>query len=366
MIDGSRVLVEAMARAGVDAYIGYPVTPANWLHAYARERMPAAFAAPDEITALQWASGLSASGKLPLTATSFPGFALMIETLNMAHMMELPMVIILAQRLGPSTGSATVGAQGDLLLLRGCISGGNSIPVFCPPDLASSWTLAAHAVDTALALRTPVVILTSKEMIMLGRSFDLDGFEKIEPVPRPAPEGEFGAYQPDANEVPPFLPVGDSRRQVRLNASTHDADGLIRKATPEALSNTRRLQRKLTRAAERFNRFTIDDDADASTLIVTYGITSGAAREAVATLRKRGRRATLLILESLIPIPNRVGEILDLYEHVIIVEENDCGLLAEMLYGKLGLPRVRRVNKIGSLISPGEIVDEVERCQSVS
>ena len=107
MIDGSRIIVEAMARAGVDAYIGYPITPANWLYAYAQRRIPISLSAPDEISALQWATGISSAGKLPMTATSFPGLALMLESLNMAYMMELPMVIVLAQRLGPSTGSAT-------------------------------------------------------------------------------------------------------------------------------------------------------------------------------------------------------------------------------------------------------------------
>lgn len=368
MTDGSRVLIEAMARAGVDAYTGYPITPANWLYAYAQKRIPTALAAPDEITALQWASGFSAAGRMPMTATSFPGFALMIETLNMAYMMELPMVIILAQRLGPSTGSATAGAQGDLLLLRGCISGGYPLPVFCPPDLKGCWTLAAHAVDTAMTLRTPVVLLTSKEMLMTGQSFKLDELEGIEPVAWPTHDGEgdYQSYRPGQNEVPPFLPVGNSRHQTRLNASTHGVDGLIRKTTSEALSNTRRLRSKIERALDRFNHYSIDEDTASETLIVTYGITTGAAREAVDTLRKRNERVALLVLESLIPIPADVSEILDRHAQVLVAEENEDGLLAEMLFGQHRKSRVRRVNKIGRLISPDEIVDEVERCQKES
>jgi 2-oxoglutarate ferredoxin oxidoreductase subunit alpha len=286
----------------------------------------------------------------------------------MAYMMELPMVIVLAQRLGPSTGSATVGAQGDLLLLRGCISGGYPLPVFCPPDLAGCWTLAAHSVDTALALRTPVVLLTSKEMLMTGQSYSLDELEDLEPSAWPTHDGtgDYQSYRPGQNEVPPFLPVGNPNHQIRLNASTHDADGFIRKATPEALSNTRRLSRKIEHAADRFNRYSIDEDADAATLIVTYGITTGAAREAVDTLRERGKGAALLVLESLIPIPTDVSAILDRHARVLVVEENEDGLLAEMLFGRHRKPHVRRVNKIGGLIRPDEIVDEVERCQTMS
>ena len=121
LLDGSRLIVEALARAGADAYVGYPITPASLIYTYSSRRFPAALPAPDEITALQWMAGLAAAGHLPVTATSFPGFALMVESINMAYMMELPMLIILVQRLGPATGTATAGAQGDLLLLNGLL-----------------------------------------------------------------------------------------------------------------------------------------------------------------------------------------------------------------------------------------------------
>ena len=111
IMDGSKLIVESLVRSGGDVFIGYPITPANLLYSYSHERFPIFFAAPDEITTLQWMCGFSSVGKFPVTATSFPGFALMLESLNMAYMMELPMLIVLAQRLGPATGSATCGAQ---------------------------------------------------------------------------------------------------------------------------------------------------------------------------------------------------------------------------------------------------------------
>ena len=133
-IDNSRLITESLVRAGADVFIGYPITPANLLYYYANKRFPSFFAAPDEITTIQLMSGFAATGKVPVTATSFPGFALMIESINMAYMMELPMVIVLVQRLGPSTGSATGGAQGDISLVSNIISGGLAIPVFSVSD----------------------------------------------------------------------------------------------------------------------------------------------------------------------------------------------------------------------------------------
>ena len=114
LIDGSRLIVEACVQAGADVFVGYPITPASLIYNYSSQRFPTTLPAPDEITTLQWMCGLAASGRLPVTATSFPGFALMLETLNMAYMMELSLLVILVQRLGPATGTATAGAQGDL------------------------------------------------------------------------------------------------------------------------------------------------------------------------------------------------------------------------------------------------------------
>ncbi|HAN78294.1 MAG TPA: pyruvate flavodoxin/ferredoxin oxidoreductase, partial [Bacteroidales bacterium] len=171
-VDASRLITEACVQAGADVFIGYPITPANLLYSYAVARYPEMMAAPDEITTLQWMSGFAAAGKIPVTATSFPGYALMIESIGMAHMMELPMVIILVQRLGPATGTATCGAQGDINVIHGSLSGGYQLPTLCASNYDDCWTLAGKAVHLAAELRSPVVLLTSKEMIMTLRSYD--------------------------------------------------------------------------------------------------------------------------------------------------------------------------------------------------
>ena len=269
LLDGSRLIVEACVQAGADVYVGYPITPANLIFSYASQRFPIALPAPDEITALQWMAGLSAAGFLPVTATSFPGFALMVESINMAYMMELPMLIILVQRLGPSTGTATVGAQGDVLLLDGLISGGYPLPVFCPADLEDCWRLPPIALQTAVDLRTPVVLLSSKEMVMTQHSFDLSRLSPIEPIRRSFYQGSapYRAYDPGDGLVPPFLPVGNERHPVRLNASTHDRSGILRSADEEAIANTRRLGKKVEALTPVL--YELDEQEGARALIVS-------------------------------------------------------------------------------------------------
>lgn len=359
LLDGSRLIVEACVRAGADVYAGYPITPASLIYAYAGRRFPAALPAPDEITVLQWLSGLSAAGRLPVTATSFPGFALMVESINMAYMMELPMLVVLVQRLGPATGTATAGAQGDLLLLNGLISGGYPLPVLCIADTGDCWRLPPVALQTAVDLRTPVVLLTSKEMVMTERSFDLAQLEPIAPVRRACYDGA-APYRPYAAPefgAPPFVPVGDARFQVRLNASTHDARGILQHSTPESLANTRRLQAKVEAGTPAL--YDLDEQAGAGTLVVAYDVTAGAAREAARALRTQGHAVSLLVVRTLLPVPPAYYEILDRYPRVVIAEENLQGQWAQILFGRRVPDKVHLVTAMGQMLSPERIVQEV-------
>ncbi len=361
LIDGSRLMIEALARAGADAFIGYPITPANLLYLYGSQRMDLMLSAPDEITTLQWMAGLSATGKLPVTATSFPGYALMLESVNMAYMMELPMVIILVQRLGPATGTATCGAQGDLLLLHGSISGGHPMPVLATSGFEDCWKLAAKAAEVAVRLRTPVVLLTSKEEVMTQKSFDTSLLETIERVDRPWYSKtccSYKSYKP-GNLVPDFLPVIQKEHQVRLNASTHDQEGILQHSTTEAMENTRRLEEKVINRMNEYIIYEHDIQAGADTLIVAYGITASAARDAAASLRRKGKPTDLLVPASLLPIPAEYLDILGRYSKVVIAEENMNHQLATLLYGQQIPKNIQLVNKLGKMISPEEIIKEV-------
>ena len=363
LTDGSRLITESCVRAGADVFIGYPITPANLLYLYATRRYPRMLAAPDEITTLQWMAGFSVTGLLPVTATSFPGFALMVESINMAFMMELPMVIVLAQRLGPATGSATGGAQGDLTLLQGTLSGGYSLPTLCFSNFDDCWTLSAEAVKLAQKLRTPVVLLTSKEMVMTRQSYDWSGLPDIEPTERRTYEGTdpYLPYSAGEDLVSDFMPVGQNHHQVRLTASTHDKSGIIQNVLPEAINNTKRLQQKLDLNLPDFTFFELDEQQGAETLIVSYGITAQAAREALRRLRDKGEKVSLLVAKTLLPVPENYVETCDRYRRVVVAEENLTGQFRHLLYGARGREGVTGVNGIAKMISPTEIVEEVQR-----
>lgn len=364
LVDGSKLIVEALVQSGVEAFVSYPITPANWINQYASQRFPTMTFAPDEITVAQWIAGLSAAGKLSATATSFPGLALMVESVNMSFMMELPMIIVIAQRLGPSTGSATVGAQGDLMFLNSLISGGYNIPVFSISNLTDCWTVTEKAVHAAVELRTPVVLLTSKEMIMTSRSIDLSSLPELK-------KAQFDYYQDskpytpyEANDklVPPFLSLTNNDHQVRINSSTHDDTGTIKKATKAALGNTIRLHNKIQRRINEFLVYEHDEDKDKNILIVSYDITAESTREAVKQLRASGVNVSALYVKTIIPFAKELMAIINEYENVIFAEENLTGLLVKMIYGNNPPKNISKVNRIGAMISPLEIIKEAERC----
>ncbi len=361
LTDGSRLIIESLARSGADAFICYPITPANLLYLYGSQRMELMLAAPDEITTLQWMTGLAATGKLPVTATSFPGFALMLESINMAYMMELPMVIVLVQRLGPATGTATCGAQGDLLLLRGMISGGHPVPVLATSSFNDCWTLSARASEIAVRLRTPVVLLTSKEEVMTQKSFGLSSLEEIKPVSRPLYDKDdpYQSYKAGPKGVPDFLPVSQNVHQVRLNASTHDQQGNLQHSSEEALSNTRRLEHKVVQQMKDYLFYELDSQDGANSLVLACGITAAAAREAVGMMRRDGHRVSLLVPKTLLPVPQTYLEIIGLYSRVVIAEETMNNQLGELLFGSSRPAHIRFAGGLGKMISPREIIREV-------
>ena len=358
-IDSSRLITESLVRAGADVFIGYPITPANLLYAYSERRFPIFFAAPDEITTLQWMSGFAVTGHLPVTATSFPGYALMIESINMAYMMELPMVIVLIQRLGPATGTATCGAQGDLNVIYGTLSGGFPLPCIAVSNMHDCWSLPPKALQMAVDLRTPVVLLTSKEEVMTYKSFDMADLEEIMPVKRRAYSGKepYMPYAPMENLVPEFLPVTENRHQVRYTASTHDKTGIIQNTTPDALANSSRLAGKIMTNLDQCLFYDYDRQEGARTLLITYGITTQAAADAVKACRAEGKKVSMLVMKTLSPVSQKYFEICTAYDRIVIAEENLDGELRRIMFGQANSGMITGVNKIGQMIEPGEILN---------
>ncbi len=343
---GNQMVVEGALRAGCRFFSGYPITPASEIYREMTGRLQArgdvAVGAPDEISALCYCIGASQRGVKAMTATSGPGWALMIEAFQYGLMTETPAVVAVVQRLGPSTGGATQGAQGDVLLAEFATSGGYTVPVFAPSTPLECYALTVRAFNWAEALRTPVVLLSDKEVAMTYEAVDLGALPAIPVWERSAP---------------PFAPVA-GRLKVTLTGSAHNKDGWLRKNDPETLDVLRHLEEKVAARATEMAMVSEDLEDDADTVVVSYGITSRAAREAVRVAREAGLRASFLGLLTLFPVPvDAIRAAVRDAKRVVVAEENLGGLYRRALAGALPEVELRGVNKLGAMIRPDEIIE---------
>jgi 2-oxoglutarate ferredoxin oxidoreductase subunit alpha len=371
LCSGNRMVAEGALAAGCRFFAGYPITPASEIYEVMMRELPArgglALSAPDEITSLCYSVGASLRGLKAMTATSGPGWALMIETFQYALMTETPVVVALVARLGPSTGGATQGAQGDVWLAEFATSGGYTVPVYSPSTAAECYELTMHAFNWAERLRTPVVLLSDKEVGMTTEVVDDSALDAPGVVERARFNGDtafrpYGFARPE--EVPAFAAVGGDVK-VTVTGSAHDQAGRLRKNAPEVIEVLKHLQRKIEAHAEEMTLVRTDLEPGAPHLVISYGITARAARQAVAALRRQGVRVSFLQPQTLFPIPRQALDwALAGVENVFVAEENLTGqyrtVLAPYLHGR----RVVGINRIGALIPPAEIAAAVRAAEA--
>ncbi len=369
-MDGAEALVRGALAAGCDFFAGYPITPATPILLRMMRELPktngVAIQGEDEIASIGMCIGAAMTGAKALTATSGPGLSLYSENIGMAIMGEVPLVIVDVMRLGPATGGATTVAQGDVQFLRWVTSGGYPIIALCPSSLADCYRLTQRAFNLAEKFRTPVMIATDKEMMTAQTSVDTATFEPMAIITRAvAPSGEpFVPYQvKKLADVPAFAPIG-GEHLTRFTTSMHDERGMLTKLRVNVNKTSRHLWQKIEahRAELEFCQF--DADAGAQTLIVGYGITARAMREAAQNARAAGKRVATLIVQSLFPVPeNSLRDAMRGVTHVIVPELNFGQYRLEVERIALALdprPRVIGVNRVdGELITPDEIVEEI-------
>ncbi len=378
--NGNQMVAEGAAASGCRFFAGYPITPASGIYKgmidNLQRRGDLAISSPDEISALAYCVGASMRGVKAMTATSGPGWALMIETLQYALMTETPLVIAVVQRLGPSTGGATQGAQGDILLTEYCTSGGYTVPVFTPSTAAECFELTVHAFSWSETLRTPVIILLDKEVAMTTESVDYTILHTPPVANRVVHHGARNGAAggggdrngggstrmydfTDIADVPPFIPVGGPLK-VTATGSAHNKSGELRKNDPETLEMLRHLEEKILSRAAEMETIAADPQEGAGTLVLSFGITARAAREAVRKARAAGHATSFINLKTLFPVPEAsLRTAASGVDRVVIAEENMHGQYRGVIRHLFPGADVRGVNRVGSMITPDEILGAI-------
>ncbi|MEO1091606.1 MAG: 2-oxoacid:acceptor oxidoreductase subunit alpha [Pseudomonadota bacterium] len=357
-------LVVGAARADLELVYGsYPITPASsMLHALARLTAHGVqvFQAEDEIAAIGVALGASWAGKLGVTGTSGPGMALKTEMLGLAIACELPLIVVDAQRGGPSTGLPTKTEQSDLFQ---AVLGRNAdapVPVLAAASPADAFEVAIEAVRIAVTHMTPVILLTDGYLANASEPWRIPDVADVAPIPR-APVAGRSSFQHDPDTLArPWIPVGtpggrhriggleraEGTGAVSYDPANHQAMTELRHARVEAVADGLAPQALL--------QGEVGDDL----VLVGWGSTRGVLGQAVDELRAEGWRVAQIHLRCLHPSPANLGELLAAFPKVLVPEMN-LGQLAFLLQGRYGRP-VASLGKVsGRPFRVEEIKDRV-------
>jgi len=364
-MEGNEALARGAIAAGCNFFAGYPITPATTIFNNMLSMLPPkggiCIQGEDEIASMGYCIGASMAGKKVLTATSGPGISLYSEQLSFAIGSEIPLVIADVQRLGPSTGSATRGADSDIQFLRWGSTSGVPVIVLVPKDALDCYVLAVHAFNYAEEFRCPVFIASNKEIGMTRESFDLDSITLPPIVERKLFSGDtYLPFEAKPNEAPPFLPIG-GKTIVRQTSSTHGPDGYIT-IDPEVIAqNQARLRKKIHSAQKRITLFEENIKKNSDTLIISYGVTSRAVEDACKTLESRGNPVSTLNLKTLWPVPEDLLMERGLAFKRIIVIEMNLGQYVNEIRRVLCDKNVEFYGQMdGVLISPAKIMEVIE------
>ena len=358
--------IAASVKSGLPLFLGsYPITPASdILHELSRHKNfgVRTFQAEDEIAAVTAALGAAYSGALAITTTSGPGVALKTETIGLAVMTELPIVIIDVQRGGPSTGLPTKTEQSDILQAMFGRNGEAPVAVVAPATPAECFSMALEASRLAIKYMVPVMYLSDGYIANGSEPWklpDVDALPEIEVKFRTEAEG-FKPYLRDENLSRPWALPGTPGLEHRV--------GGLEKANitgdvsydPENHEFMVRLRAQKVKNMENdIPELEVRGDKDAELLVIGWGGTHGAISEAVDRARNRGLKVARVHFRYLNPLPKNTGEVLRSYKKILCPELN-MGQLSKILRNEF-LVDIEPFNKIQGLpFKSSEIENKID------
>jgi len=366
---GSDACVEGAIFAGCRYYAGYPITPASEVMEKAAERLPQVggrfIQMEDEIASACSLIGASWAGAKAMTATSGPGFSLMMEAVSYAVMSETPFVIVNVQRPGPGQGYIT-SSQEDVMQARWGHHGGGSLIALAPSSVQEMFDFTVQAFNFAEKWRVPVILLADETVAHMRERLTVRSREEVKVIDRVRPQDlgiPYEKYLPYEGTVPPMPAWGDGYR-VNVVGLVHHPDGNITKYSPEMhFACVNRLQRKIEDHVEEIVEVEGIFLEGCRHLVVAYGTTARSASEAVVELRAKGKADVgFLRLKTLWPFPeNRLRSILGQLENIFFPEMN-LGFMIHPLKEALR-DRVQHfisIPSLGQLHTPEQIIEKIE------
>lgn len=331
-------LIAAAQKARLPLFFGgYPITPASdilqTLVQYKRFGVQV-FQAEDEIAAIAASLGASFGGSLAATATSGPGMSLKTEAIGLAVMAELPLVIVDVQRAGPSTGMPTKTEQADLYQALYGRHGEAPLPVFAPESPADCFTMSYEAARIALKYRTPVIVLTDATLANGSEPFKIPREQDLTDIPIEFATNafEFSPYLRDEITFARDWAIpGTKGLEHRIGGLEKDKDtGAVSQDPSNHAEMVKTRAHKIAGISREIKPAKVFGNETGSVLLIGWGGTFGALREATVKLMETGVSAAHLHLRVLFPFQKYLKELFSKYDHVVVAELNS-GQLARVL-----------------------------------
>ncbi len=351
VMSGNDLIAVGLVKAGLECYYAYPMTPSSSiLHLLAKQKLALTVHPESEISAIMMAIGSAYAGKRSAVGTSGGGFALMTESVSLAGMAEIPVVIVEAQRSGPSTGMATYTAQEDLYFALHPAHGEFPLIVASPLTVEDAFYLAGELLNLAWKFQSPAILLTDKHLSESYESVSINPEmiqkENVEIVARS--DGIFRRYEiSDSGVSPMAVPPAI----VKANSNEHDEFGITTdnaEIAREMYSKRMRKEIEIRKSVEELEPYRIEGEGDST--LVTWGSTFGAVVE--AGIESDFRIVGIRYLRPLI-LPEFEGEI-------ISVECNYSGLLANLIEKETGYEVRRILRWDGRPFTPEELKQRLE------
>ena len=330
VVNGNVALGLGVMAAGLEVCAMYPITPATSASHYLSEVFEnvggVVHQAEDEIAACAFAIGASYAGKCAVTITSGPGLALKQETIGLAVMAEIPLVVVDVQRGGPSTGLPTKAEQGDLLFA--CFGGHGDNPkvVMATSDIEDCFYSMITARKIAETFNVVVIVLSDANLASAQQPFPRPRFSEdwLAPPVDQSAVGE-GMKPYDWNDrtglARRFIP-GQPNGMHCLTGLAHDRFSRVAYDPDINQEGIRHRSLKLATLQKTLRAPTVFGDNEGDLLVVGWGSTKGAIEEAVARVRGEGHKVSSLHLRFLQPMAPGIGDILRRFRKVITVESN--------------------------------------------
>jgi len=328
LIMGNEAVACGALRAGMTFFAAYPITPASEImHVLAEKENEIAFVhAEDEIASIHMAIGASLAGRKAMTSTSGPGMSLKQEGIGLAQMMEVPLVIVDVQRVGPSTGMPTLPSQGDIIQAAHGSHGDYTAIVLYPSSVEDCYRYTIEAFNAAEESRSPVILLLDGFLAHLSETVDLENL-------------------PVSLKARTLLPLGQGRRHF---TGLLARDGIPRTKDSEYYREWyARVKNKVLQAAQNYRFYDYLKNDQAETLIIAYGIT----HRVVLPLR---HEYSLFKPVTMFPILDKeIRAAADAHKKIVVVEMNDGQYRGEVQ--KLLRQEVLSIPVLGGSISLNEI-----------